>query len=256
MNQNENFKLDDHFKFSLSSDIAAGMKYLHRRNIVHGSLSSTSCFIDSRWNVKIADWEYTHMAGMLKTRDIAQVAAIDTSTADLKVDIRNQYAAAPELLMRTQFRPTKPCDVYSYRSDIFFLFLPVLPCEVGVVLPLLPLQKRQQHDTTPTCSCKLCATLSSALAAHSWLLKTAFSRSPFTLSSRLMSSGLPHFRLPPCSTCLALFGSHRPFFVCALHTLFPTMFIFDIVDTVRQKSDLTYCCDMQIRPIIVSGMLE
>ncbi|KAI0227600.1 hypothetical protein LSAT2_021920 [Lamellibrachia satsuma] len=115
---NDNYKLDDHFKFSLSSDVADGLKYLHRMNIVHGSLSTTTCFIDARWNVLIADWEYTHMTNLQPPHSIAQVVAIDYLQDDRDENVRMQYVMAPEMVRRAQFRPTKPCDVYSFRLVI------------------------------------------------------------------------------------------------------------------------------------------
>lgn len=102
----------------MSADVASGMKYLHSLNIVHGSLSTMSCFTDSRWNVKIADWEYTHVSRMQKVRDLSQVAATVTENEEVEVDTRIQYAVAPELVVRSQLRPTKPCDIYSFRFAI------------------------------------------------------------------------------------------------------------------------------------------
>ena len=90
------------------------MKYLHSLNIVHGSLSTTQCFADSSWNVKVANWEYMHMSDVQQTQSTSQVAAME-SVGEEEVDVRIQYTMAPELLRGEQVRPTKTCDVYSFR---------------------------------------------------------------------------------------------------------------------------------------------
>jgi len=48
----------DSFKMAVCCDIACGMSYLHRQNIIHGNLTTSCCHVDSRWTVKIVDWEY------------------------------------------------------------------------------------------------------------------------------------------------------------------------------------------------------
>ena len=44
-----------------------------------------------------------------------QVAALDYPQDDYDLDIRSQYVKAPELVRRAHVKPTKPCDVYSFR---------------------------------------------------------------------------------------------------------------------------------------------
>ena len=46
--QSGKFNFDMNFKFSMSTDIAKGMSYLHSHGICHGQLNSSSCFIDSK----------------------------------------------------------------------------------------------------------------------------------------------------------------------------------------------------------------
>jgi len=100
--QNDDIKLDNMFKLSLASDIAAGMVELHRSPIgAHGRLTSSNCVIDNRWVCKITDY------------------GLDKFKANAKEDCSEyqQYRkllwAAPELLARSE-RKTKPGDVYSY----------------------------------------------------------------------------------------------------------------------------------------------
>ena len=57
--QSAKIEFNKDFKFSLSLDIAHGLQFLHSKSIVHGHLRSMCCFLDVKWCVKIADWEYT-----------------------------------------------------------------------------------------------------------------------------------------------------------------------------------------------------
>eukprot|EP01137_Pigoraptor_chileana_P018462 Opistho-2@77999 len=51
------YQLDWMFKFSLATDAARGMEYLHTTPIgVHGRLKSSNCVVDSRWVLKITDF--------------------------------------------------------------------------------------------------------------------------------------------------------------------------------------------------------
>ena len=46
------------FRYIVCANVARGMAYLHRQNLIHGNLSIDKCHVDSRWTVKIVDWEY------------------------------------------------------------------------------------------------------------------------------------------------------------------------------------------------------
>ncbi|CAH0383021.1 unnamed protein product [Bemisia tabaci] len=55
--ENEEFKLEPIFKYSLMHDIVKGMSYLHASEIKsHGGLKSSNCVVDSRFVLKIADF--------------------------------------------------------------------------------------------------------------------------------------------------------------------------------------------------------
>ena len=55
---NTNIALDWDFRFSLVTDLARGMEYLHKalKNGVHGQLRDTKCIIDSKWILKVTDY--------------------------------------------------------------------------------------------------------------------------------------------------------------------------------------------------------
>ncbi|KAK6635463.1 hypothetical protein RUM44_000714 [Polyplax serrata] len=55
--ENEQFKLDWMFKFSLMQDIVRGMLYIHNSEIrSHGNLKSSNCLVDARFVLKISDF--------------------------------------------------------------------------------------------------------------------------------------------------------------------------------------------------------
>ena len=60
--QNDKFNLDINFKYSMSLDIARGLQYLHNQSIYHGQMTSSVCLIDTRWTVKISDWELSYLS--------------------------------------------------------------------------------------------------------------------------------------------------------------------------------------------------
>jgi len=55
------YGINQSFRYVACADIANGMAYLHRQNFIHGNLTIDKCHVDSRWTIKIVDWEYTAM---------------------------------------------------------------------------------------------------------------------------------------------------------------------------------------------------
>ena len=51
---NQQFPLDSMFIFSIASDIASGLNYIHKSYFqAHGSLKPSNCVIDSRWTCRV-----------------------------------------------------------------------------------------------------------------------------------------------------------------------------------------------------------
>ncbi|ELT96795.1 hypothetical protein CAPTEDRAFT_124162 [Capitella teleta] len=68
--ENEQFKLDAMFKFSLMQDIVRGMAYLHSSDIKsHGKLKSSNCVVDSRFVLKITDFGLHNLRGRTELTD-------------------------------------------------------------------------------------------------------------------------------------------------------------------------------------------
>ena len=103
--QDTKYQLCDNIKFSMATDITSGMDFLHRQGLVHGKLSSNCCFLDSRWSVKVADWEHFTLTGD-QTEPMAG--------SDPDVVARGRFWMAPELILLDKVStPTRRADVFS-----------------------------------------------------------------------------------------------------------------------------------------------
>ena len=114
--QDEKFNLTEDFKFSLSIDIASGMSFLHTVGIIHGNLRTSCCMLDSRWMVKIADWEYCRLYSFIHpTKNPVLWMRKDASEIGEYASAFRDFWTAPEILISsfTKF-PTNNCDVYSF----------------------------------------------------------------------------------------------------------------------------------------------
>ncbi|XP_025194513.1 atrial natriuretic peptide receptor 1 [Melanaphis sacchari] len=107
--ENDQFKLDWMFRYSLMHDIIKGMCYLHSSELrSHGGLKSSNCVVDSRFVLKIADF------GLRSLRNSHTNESI--SDSDSYAYWRGFLWTAPELL-RISDPPaegTPKGDVYSF----------------------------------------------------------------------------------------------------------------------------------------------
>ena len=121
---NDKFNLDVNFKFSMSTDIAEGLRYLHSKNIVHGNINTSNCYIDARWNVKIADWEYLTVATCQQNTLLRYKPSEQEEKKDIHSDLiaRGQFWQAPELLEDIFAIPNQSSDVYSFAMVLVEIF--------------------------------------------------------------------------------------------------------------------------------------
>uniref|UniRef100_A0A1B6L105 Guanylate cyclase n=1 Tax=Graphocephala atropunctata TaxID=36148 RepID=A0A1B6L105_9HEMI len=128
--ENDQFKLDWMFRYSLMHDIVKGMSYLHASEIrSHGSLKSSNCVVDSRFVLKIADF------GLRSLRHCDD----SCSGSDSYAYWRKLLWTAPELL-RLRHLPaegTQRGDVYSFAIIVHEIVTRQGPFYVGD-LPLGP----------------------------------------------------------------------------------------------------------------------
>ncbi|CAI9721055.1 guanylyl cyclase GC-E-like [Octopus vulgaris] len=114
--QDGKYNLTTDFKFSLSVDIVSGMSYLHAMGLIHGNLHSSCCLIDSRWTVKIADWEYCRLYSIMNPlkNPLSWKRQINGVPED-KDFIVSDFWVAPEILSSNFLKfPTTTSDVYSF----------------------------------------------------------------------------------------------------------------------------------------------
>uniref|UniRef100_A0A914UU88 Guanylate cyclase n=1 Tax=Plectus sambesii TaxID=2011161 RepID=A0A914UU88_9BILA len=95
----DTISLDWFFKFSLIRDIFEGMEYIHKSMLgVHGKLTSKSCLVNDRWQVRLSDY------GLSRIRSHEKLLPKD------------KLWTAPELFdSNSQLkRPTPSVDIYSF----------------------------------------------------------------------------------------------------------------------------------------------
>ncbi|XP_052131924.1 atrial natriuretic peptide receptor 2-like [Frankliniella occidentalis] len=104
--ENDQFKLDSMFRYSLMHDIIKGMCYLHSSEVrSHGDLKSSNCVVDSRFVLKITDF------GIHRLREVCR------EEEDSHAYWRRKLWTAPELLRMGQEAPldgTQKGDVFSF----------------------------------------------------------------------------------------------------------------------------------------------
>ncbi|OQV23666.1 Guanylate cyclase 2G [Hypsibius exemplaris] len=141
------YHLEAVFRYSILADLADGMIYLHKNGLVHGQLTSNSCYIDARWNVVVGDWEQYALHQAQRVQFIAFENLYSEANAEPERDIANYseylkslYWSAPEAITRDYndifivSTPEKPADVYSYGIIAFEVFTDMLPYENTIEL--------------------------------------------------------------------------------------------------------------------------
>lgn len=134
----ENALFDDTVNFgndvksAIAYDIASGMAYLHSEGIVHGILRSTCCLIDSKWTVKIADWEFykidrlIHIGGKDDKRPFhlkMKERLLGLDQVNLHLPNPFEYTLAPEILRNFYHCPvSEVTDMYSYGILLFEIY--------------------------------------------------------------------------------------------------------------------------------------
>jgi len=146
------YTINQSLRYVACADIANGMAYLHRQNLIHGNLSIGKCHVDSRWTIKIVDWEYTALYDAVRrtNRNRAQ-ATCDNSVLNFICDegSRAFRHLAPEIETNgCLLEPTRAGDVYSFGiiiQDMFFNLLvqQSLPQTSAQICNEMPAKARQ-----------------------------------------------------------------------------------------------------------------
>jgi len=144
--QNNKYSVNESFRYVASADIANGMAYLHRQNLIHGNLSINKCHVDSRWTIKIIDWEYTALYDVIRRTGWSEV--LDNLENSVLYFLCEEWPRAcrhlaPEIQKDGRLlEPTRAGDVYSFGFIIHDLFIdmpdweiPQTSSEVDVRIP-------------------------------------------------------------------------------------------------------------------------
>ncbi|XP_022162980.1 atrial natriuretic peptide receptor 1 [Myzus persicae] len=131
--ENDQFKLDWMFRYSLMHDIVKGMCYLHSSELrSHGGLKSSNCVVDSRFVLKIADF------GLRSLRN--NHTNESNSDSDSYAYWKGFLWTAPELLRIRHPPPegTPKADVYSFAVIVHEIVTRQGPFYLGNVESLSP----------------------------------------------------------------------------------------------------------------------
>ena len=121
------FSMNQSFRYKVCADIANGMAYLHRQNLIHGNLSIDKCHVDSRWTINIADWEYVALYEVVrrlicnKAKDTRKKTVLHYVCSKDPCAFRH---LAPEIQTNGRlFEPTRAGDVFSFGIIIRDMFV-------------------------------------------------------------------------------------------------------------------------------------
>jgi serine/threonine protein kinase len=91
-------------KYKIAKDVAAGLSFLHKRNVIHSDIKSLNVFLDQELNAKIGDY------GLAK---IKTYSANTTAAVGIEENVGTKLWMAPELFKRG-VACSSASDVYSY----------------------------------------------------------------------------------------------------------------------------------------------
>ena len=115
---NNQADLDEVFQFSLSTDIAAGLVFLHRKGIIHGKVMPSSCYVDNKWTAKLGDWQLRQ----LSTTQPHPLKDKNTVCPLIVVSPPSRLWTAPELLLPSDITIDKRTDSYGLALVILYIF--------------------------------------------------------------------------------------------------------------------------------------
>lgn len=133
------FQINASIKMNIASDILEGLKYLHQRNIFHGSLNSLECYVDVAWCVKIAHWEVGTVHSM--DEDDSHYTDLLTKANECETFLVSQETLIKLLYLDPDYfsnygKPTSSMDVFSFGLLLVEIFTRKLPYAQEVELEL------------------------------------------------------------------------------------------------------------------------
>ena len=149
MLKDKKLNLNNDFKFSLSSDIANGLMYLHSKQLVHGHLKSTNCLLDMKWTVKISDWEFCRLYTEIDKTKCPLLIIHDITDKSEKNEAAMQEFWTSTEILKSDFtqHPTCRSDIYSFGIVLFEIFVRETPYEEHLeILPATEILKAIKNN--------------------------------------------------------------------------------------------------------------
>lgn len=115
------YQLSGDIKCSLAQDISSGLKYLHQKDIAHANLNSVTCYVDSVWNIKLADWAIFSIT----TSEKAELPKLNTDYLDDEECLIKLLYLDPEMFATNS--PSMVNDLYSFGMLLVEIFTRKLP---------------------------------------------------------------------------------------------------------------------------------
>lgn len=125
--KNSSYEITTEMKYCLACDVISGLRYLHKKNVAHGFLSSATCFVDVNWTVKICGWELYTTYFVEDPTKLGALTLFDQETSlESKARLIQFIYSDPEL-ETLSLRTPYPSDVYSFGMLLIEIFTQHLP---------------------------------------------------------------------------------------------------------------------------------
>ncbi|VDP12593.1 unnamed protein product [Soboliphyme baturini] len=121
------YELNEDIKYIISLDVAYGMQYLQKHDIVHGFLDTWNIFLDKNWTAKISCWSHCYVGEA--ENELAQLIYGPQMIDKVKDDyhIKRLMFRHPNLLTGREQTISVKHDIFSYAMVLVEVFTRELP---------------------------------------------------------------------------------------------------------------------------------
>lgn len=121
--QSTRYNISNDIKYQFAIDVAQGMKYLHRTGIISGQLNSLTCYVDSAWMVKVAQWEQVSIYAKESSIAFSNLATYDENRNLEEEDLIKFLYMDPKLKNSL----SENVDIFSFGLLLAEIFTQKLP---------------------------------------------------------------------------------------------------------------------------------
>lgn len=123
------YNLVDEIKYQFAMDISKGMQFLHESGMVHGRLTSLTCYLDSSWTVKVAQWEESALRTGDNFARLSDLQNIEDETIFDEDELIKLIYTDPD----SRRSVNEDVDVYSFGLLLVEIFTRQIPYTTDVV---------------------------------------------------------------------------------------------------------------------------